>query len=44
MFEKTKGIVLNTVEFSDKASIVNIYTEQFGKLSFTLPSSRSKKA
>lgn len=44
MFEKTKGIVLNTVEFSDKASIVNIYTEQFGKLSFTLPASRSKKA
>lgn len=44
MFEKTKGIVLNTVEFSDKASIVNIYTEQFGRLAFTLPASRSKKA
>lgn len=44
MFEKTKGIVLNTVEFSDKASIANIYTETFGKLSFSLPASRSKKA
>lgn len=44
MFEKTKGIVLNIVEFSDKASIVNIYTMQFGRLPFTLPASRSKKA
>ncbi|MGL5786662.1 MAG: DNA repair protein RecO [Bacteroidales bacterium] len=44
MFEKTKGIVLNIVEYSDKASIVNIYTMQFGRLSFTLPASRSKKA
>ncbi|MGL5317659.1 MAG: DNA repair protein RecO [Bacteroidales bacterium] len=44
MFEKTKGIVLNTVEFSDKGSIVHIYTEQYGKLAFTLPASRSKKA
>lgn len=44
MFEQTKGIVLNTVEFSDKLSIVRIYTERFGMLSFTLPNARSKKA
>lgn len=44
MFEQIKGVVLNTVEYSDKLSIVRIYTDKFGMASFTLPNARSKKA
>lgn len=37
MYEKLKGIVLNTVRYSDKHNIVHIYTDMRGLMSFAVP-------
>ncbi|VBB46903.1 DNA repair protein RecO [uncultured Paludibacter sp.] len=41
---KTKGIVLHQVKYSDSSNIVNIYTRQFGKLSFMVRGINKKKS
>lgn len=37
MYEKLKGIVLNTIRYSDKHNIVHIYTDGRGLMSFAVP-------
>lgn len=37
MYEKLKGVVLNTVRYSDKHNIVHIYTDGRGLMSFAVP-------
>ena len=42
--EKTSGVVLYKIPYNDKMSIVHIYTEQFGRMSYMLTQSAGKKA
>lgn len=44
MLHKTEGIVLSTSRYSDRYSIVKIFTREFGTASYLLPVSHSKKA
>lgn len=44
MIEKTKGIVLHQVKYSDTGIIVNLYTRKFGRLSFLIKGMRSRKS
>ncbi len=44
MLIKTKGIVLNRLKYSDTAIICSIYTQKFGKLSFMIHGTNSKKS
>lgn len=44
MLVKTKGIVLNRIKYSDTAIICSMYTLEFGKLSFMIHGSNSKKS
>lgn len=44
MLEKTKGVVLFTMAYSDKLSVVHIYTEAFGRMAYTVPLSKSRKS
>ena len=44
MQEKTRGIVLRVLRYSDQAIIVDIYTELRGCLSFWVKSTASRKA
>lgn len=44
MIQKLVGIVLCTFKYSDKKSIVHIYTEQNGRMSFLIPAVRSRKS
>jgi len=44
MLQKTKGIVLHTLKYSDASMIVDMYTELSGRASFLVPASRSRKA
>ena len=37
MYEKLKGIVLNTIRYSDKHNIVHVYTDVRGLMSFAVP-------
>ncbi len=41
---KTRGIVLSHVKYNDKYSIVQIYTEQSGRVAYILPRSKGKTA
>ncbi len=41
---KTKGIVLHSVKYSDSASIITIYTEQFGRASYMIYGINKKKS
>ncbi len=41
---KTKGIVLNQFKYSETSLIVNILTEDFGKMSFIINGVRKKKS
>jgi DNA repair protein RecO len=43
MLHKTRGIVLHKFSYNDKYSIVKVYTEEFGQLSYMLPGSKGKK-
>ena len=42
--QKTKGIVLNQFKYSETSIIVNILTEDFGKMSFIVNGVRKKKS
>ena len=44
MYEKLKGIVLNTIRYSDKHNIVHIYTDGRGLMSFAVPQGRTNAA
>jgi DNA repair protein RecO (recombination protein O) len=44
MYEKLKGIVLNTIRYSDKHNIVHIYTDGHGLMSFAIPQGKTPAA
>jgi len=44
MLVKTRGIVLHSVPYNDKYSIVHIYTEAFGRMSYLVARNRGKKS
>lgn len=44
MIEKTKGIVLHQIRYSDSGNVVWIYTRKFGRQSFMIKGFRNKKA
>jgi DNA repair protein RecO (recombination protein O) len=44
MIEKTKGIVLHQIKYSDSAIIAQLYTRKFGRLSFLVRGMRKKKS
>ena len=44
MLHSTKGIVLRLVQYKDNSYIAEIYTQRFGKISFTVHRPQSKKA
>ncbi|MCD7709949.1 MAG: DNA repair protein RecO [Porphyromonadaceae bacterium] len=44
MLDKTRGIVLHTVAYSDKMSIAQLYTERFGRASYLLPQSQNRRS
>ncbi|MFN8257482.1 MAG: DNA repair protein RecO [Bacteroidales bacterium] len=43
MLEKTRGIMLGSVRYSDNSSIAKIYTEQFGKIALLVRHPKTKK-
>lgn len=43
MFHKTQGIVLSTARYSDKYSIVHVFTRDFGRVAYLLPKSNGRK-
>ena len=44
MLHKTRGIVLHSMPYSDKYTIIYIYTEQFGRVSYMISRSRGKRS
>ena len=44
MYEKLRGIVLNTIRYSDKHNIVHIYTDGCGLMSFAVPLGKTQSA
>jgi len=44
MYEKLKGVVLNTVRYNDTTSIVHIYTDQRGLMAFAVTQGASRTA
>ncbi len=44
MIEKTRGIVIHTIKYTDNSVISHIYTESFGRQSFLINGTRSKKS
>ena len=44
MYEKLRGIVLNTIRYSDKHNIVHIYTDGRGLMSFAVTQGRTNAA
>ena len=44
MLYSTKGIVLRLVQYKDNSYIAEIYTQRFGKISFSVHRPQSKKA
>lgn len=42
MFHKTRAIVLNTINYSDKYLLASVYTDQFGRMTYMVPRSKSK--
>lgn len=44
MYEKLKGVVLNTIRYSDKHNIVHIYTDGRGLMSFAVPLGKTPAA
>ncbi|HEX2970429.1 MAG TPA: DNA repair protein RecO [Bacteroidales bacterium] len=44
MLEKTKGIVLQSIKYSDSGIIVHLYTEKFGRQSALIRGLRNKKS
>ncbi len=44
MYEKLRGVVLNTIRYSDKHNIVHIYTDGRGLMSFAVPQGKTSAA
>ena len=44
MYEKSRGIVLHTVPYNDTLSVVQIYTEEHGRMSYMLPRGAGRAA
>lgn len=44
MLGKTKGIVLHSIPYNDKYAIIYMYTELYGRVSYMVSRSRSKKS
>ena len=44
MYEKLRGIVLNTIRYNDKHNIVHIYTDRRGVMSFAVPQGKTHAA
>lgn len=44
MYEKLRGIVLNTIRYSDRHNIVHVYTDGRGLMSFAVPLGRTQAA
>lgn len=44
MLQKTKGIVLHTIKYSESSIIARVYTEAFGLQSYLIKGARSRKA
>ncbi|MDR1379935.1 MAG: DNA repair protein RecO [Tannerella sp.] len=44
MLYKTKGIVLHTLPYNDKYIIINMYTEDFGRVSYLTSGTHGKRA
>ncbi|MCK4662633.1 MAG: DNA repair protein RecO [Bacteroidales bacterium] len=44
MLQKTKGIILNSIKYSDSSIITNIYTENFGRQSYIVSGTHNKKS
>lgn len=44
MQHKTRGIVLHSLPYSDKYIIINMYTEDFGRVSYMVSNTHSKKS
>lgn len=44
MLSKTRGIVLHSIPYNDKYSIIYMYTETFGRASYLVSRSRGKKS
>ena len=44
MLQKTKGIVLHVLKYADASLIVDVYTERFGRLAFSVRMSKSKRS
>ena len=43
MLEKTRGIILHQIKYSDSGIVVQMYTRKFGRQSFLLKGMRNKK-
>jgi DNA repair protein RecO (recombination protein O) len=44
MLEKTRGIILNQIKYTDSGIIVRLYTRKFGRQSFIIKGMRNRKA
>ncbi len=44
MLHKTRGIVLHSIAYNDRSSIVYMYTEGFGRVSYLVARNRGKKS
>ena len=44
MLEKTKGIILHQIKFTDSGIVAQIYTRKFGRQSFLIKGMRNKKS
>ena len=44
MYEKTRGIVLHTIKYNERNSIVHLYTDTHGRMSFLLPQGATRGA
>lgn len=44
MLDKTKGVVLHSIQYNDKYSIIYMYTEHFGRVSYLVPKTRGRKS
>lgn len=44
MLDKTTGIVLSITAYNDKTSLVHVYTEKYGRISYALPLQQGKKS
>lgn len=43
MYHKTQGIILSISKYNDKYSIAQVFTRDFGRISYLLPRSQSKR-